>query len=84
MKEYKEIKELYEYCKKIKVTAVLEPIFDGYAIRFPSGADFIQHSHSYGADCGCVEPAIGSEKDDYKATTLDRAKKLVKSGTREN
>lgn len=78
MEKYTEIKELHEYCKKIKVISILEPIFDGYAIRFPNGSDFIQHRGSYGAEHGCVEPAIGNCKYDYTAVTLERAKKLVR------
>lgn len=74
---YKEIIKLYEYCQKIGVNATLEDMYDGYAIRFPSGYDFIQHSHSYGSRCGCVEPAIGS-RSDYTAVSLKNAKALVK------
>ena len=37
--EYNEIKELYKYCVKIGINAVLETLCDGYAIRFPDGGD---------------------------------------------
>lgn len=74
---YKEICELFDYCKKIGVEAELMCFCDGYAIRFPSGGDFVQHSFSYGSHAGYVEPAIGS-KLDYSAVTLDQAKRLVK------
>lgn len=74
---YKEIIVLYEYCNKIGVNAVLEDMFDGYAIRFSNGGDFVQHCCSYGAQCGCVEPAINSRKD-YTAVSLDVAKRLVR------
>lgn len=74
---YKEIINLYEYCQKIGVNAVLEDFLDGYAIRFQSGADFVQHKHSYGAKAGYVEPAIDCRLD-YTAVSLESAKKLVK------
>ena len=41
-REYNEIKELYKYCVKIGINAVLETLCDGYAIRFPDGCDFVQ------------------------------------------
>ena len=47
-REYNEIKELYKYCVKIGINAVLETLCDGYAIRFPDGGDFVQHQYSYG------------------------------------
>ena len=75
--EYNEIKELYKYCVKIGINAVLETLYDGYAIRFPNGGDFIQHQYSYGGDLGCVEPAIGCRAD-YTAVSLRNAKALVK------
>ena len=34
--EYNEIKELYKYCVKIGINAVLETLYDGHAIRFPN------------------------------------------------
>lgn len=74
---YREIVSLYEYCRKIGIEVTLENMFDGFAIRFPSGGDFIQHGWSYGSGCGCVEPAIGS-KADYTAVTLENAKRLVR------
>ena len=75
--EYKEIQELYEYCKKIGVDASLQKLYDGYAIRFASGGDFVQHFGSYGCHCGCVEPAIGC-RTDYTGVTLKNAKTLVR------
>lgn len=76
-KEYKEIIELYNYCRKIGIEAKLETCWDGYAIRFPSGDDFVQHAHSYGSEFGCVEPAIRS-RSDYSPVTLKKAKSLVR------
>ena len=73
---YNEILELYEYCNKIGVQATLEKQWDGYAIRFPCGADFVQHYGSYGSKAGCVEPALGCRLD-YTAVSLKSAKRLV-------
>ena len=75
--KYKEIVELYRYCEKLSIPATIEPCWDGFAIRFPSGYDFVQHKHSYGSSVGCVEPAIGSRLD-YTAVTLKNAKALIK------
>jgi hypothetical protein len=75
--KYKEILELYRYCEKLSIPAIIEPCFDGFAIRFLSGYDFVQHKYSYGASVGCVEPAIGSRLD-YTAVELKNAKRLVK------
>ena len=77
MSKYKEIVELYEYCGKIGVHAEISPMFDGFCIRFKNGGNFIQHGGSYGRDCGCVEPAIGSRLD-YTAVTLKNAKRLLR------
>lgn len=74
---YKEILELYEYCKKIGINATIEQLFDGYKITFPNGSDVIQHIYSYGAYDGCVEPAINS-KLDFTAVSLKNAKQLIK------
>ena len=74
---YREILKLYKYCQKTGVECKLEKLFDGYAIRFNSGGDFIQHRGSYGCDCGCVEPSIGSRLD-YTAVPLKNAIELVR------
>ena len=76
-REYKEILELKEYCDKLGIENTLVTMYDGYSIRFKKGGDFIQHQYSYGYDCGCVEPAIGSRLD-YSAVELKKAKSLVK------
>lgn len=75
--EYIEIQKLYEYCKRIGVDATIEPLYDGYAIRFPCGGDFVQHKYSYGGEIGFVEPAIYCSLD-YTAVSLTSAKRLVK------
>ena len=77
MAEYREIVKLHLYCIKIGIPATLEEFLGGYAIRFPGGGDFVQHKHSYGAENGCVEPAIGSRLD-YTAVPLKNAKALVR------
>lgn len=75
--KYREILKLHTYCEKTGVECRLEKIFDGYVIRFNNGGDFIQHYGSYGCDCGCVEPAIGSRLD-YTAVPLKNAIALVR------
>ena len=75
--KYIEIGELYEYCLKIGVEVRIEPCWDGYAIRFNNGGDFVQHDFSYGGDVGFVEPQIGCRKD-YSPVSLENAKALVK------
>lgn len=75
--KYTEIKELFDYCIKQGINATIELLWDGYAIRFPNGGDFIQHGHSYGSRVGCVEPAIGCRLD-YTAVPLENAKALVR------
>lgn len=44
---YDEIKELYEYCKELKIPCRLEPLYDGYKLVLPDGGDFVQHSFSW-------------------------------------
>lgn len=75
--KYKEILQLKEYCDKIGVEYVIENIFDGYAIRFNNGGDFVQHFGSYSSNAGYIEPAIGCRAD-YTAVTLKNAKRLFK------
>lgn len=75
--QYREIIMLHKYCLKIGVECELEKLFDGYAIRFKSGGDFIQHHGSYGCNVGCVEPAIGCRLD-YRAVPLKNAMVLVR------
>ena len=75
--KYREIIELYDYCEKIGVHAKIKPMFGGFCILFENGGDVIQHDGSYGRDCGCVEPAIGSRLD-YTGIPLKNAKALIK------
>lgn len=74
---YKEIFELFHFCKHIGLEVKLEGIWDGYIIRFKNGADFVQHQFSYGSKSGCVEPARVEDEYDFTAVKLDVAKKLV-------
>lgn len=82
---YDEIKELYEYCKELKIPCKLEPLYDGYKLVLPNEGDFVQHSFSYGSAHGRIEPAIGSDFD-YTACTLSVAKRLIEEyyGQKEN
>lgn len=82
---YDKIKELYEYCKELKIPCRLEPLFDGYKLVLPNGGDFIQHRYSCCSD-SCVEPAILGCELDYTACTLSVAKRLVEKyyGQKEN
>lgn len=75
--KYTEIQALFNYCIKIGIKARFETLYDGYAIRFPDGGDFVQHNGSYGSHNGCVEPAI-SCKLDYTAVPLKNAIALVR------
>lgn len=77
MSKYIEIIKLYGYCQKIGVQADISPMFNGFCIRFKNGGDVIQHDGSYGRDCGCVEPAIGSRLD-YTGIPLKNAKALIR------
>ena len=82
---YKEIKELYEYCKELKIPCRLDILYDGNKLVLPNGGDFVQHSFSYGSAHGRIEPAIGCDLD-YTACTLSVAKRLVEEyyGQKEN
>ena len=82
---YKEIKELYEYCKGLKIPCRLDILYDGRKLALPNGGVFVQHSFSYGSAHGRIEPAIGCDLD-YTACTLSEAKKLVEEyyGQKEN
>ena len=77
MTNYPEIKALFRYCYKKGIPCHITPIRDGYKITFPNGGDFVQHSGSYGANRGCVEPAIGCRAD-YTAVPLKNARELVR------
>lgn len=75
---YGEIRELYRYCVKQGINAKIEELYDGYAVRFPDGSDFVQHYGSYGSSEGCVEPAVNGCRNNYTAMTLEHAKRLVR------
>ena len=75
---YKEIVQLYRFCRQIGICTRLEQFFDGYAIRFPRAkfGDFVQHNFSHGSTVGRVEPAINCSAD-YTGISLVEAKALV-------
>ncbi len=75
MAKYNEIKELYEYCKEIGVSATLTPHSDGFILRFARG-DIAQHSGTKGGRYGLLEPFIRC-KYDLEGVTLEDAKRLV-------
>lgn len=75
-RKYGEILALYRYCVEAGMTARLERLHDGWAVRFPNGGDFAQHAGTYGAHDGFVEPAIGCESD-YSPVSLREAEKLI-------
>lgn len=75
--KYKEILELYAFCREIGIDAKLEQLFDGFKLSFPNGGDFVQHYASYGGKYGYVEPAIGCNRD-YTAVEVSMAKLLVR------
>ena len=74
--KYTEIQKLYEYCVNLGIETTIEPLFDGYIIRFEDGRDIVQHQYSYLALNGYVEPAMGCNLD-YHPVTLDTAKQIV-------
>ena len=74
--KYVEILKLATYCADKGIDCTLEPLFDGWAIRFPNGHDFAQHNGTFKADQGFVEPNIDCGKD-FEPVTLKEAKALV-------
>lgn len=73
---FNEIIKLYEWVvANYGTTARLEKLWDGYAIRFPSGADIVQHSGSYRAKEGYVEPA--GMPYSYKPISVELAQKII-------
>lgn len=76
--KYTEICALFHFCADLGIECTIERLYDGYAVRFPDGSDFAQHHGTYGAEEGCVEPAIGDAEFDYTAVGLNLAKELVK------
>ena len=75
--KYNEIVELQSFCIGEGIACSLTPLFDGFVLRFPNGADFVQHFGSCGSDLGCVEPAGVDEWYDYRAVPFELAKRLV-------
>ena len=75
--KYKEIVELYQWCKENLIHCNLEPLFDGYQIRFLDNSDIIQHFGSYGNQEGFVEPAGIDPDYDYSAVSLEKMKEIL-------
>ena len=73
---FTEILELYELCISHSIPCTLSELWGGYKIEFPDHSDFVQHSFSYGATVGFVEPAGFSCS--YEPVILDEAKELIK------
>lgn len=76
MEKYKEIQELYQFCKDNGIECEFGEMFGGYCITFKVG-DVVQHNASYGRHRGCVEFGYTGTKKDFVATTLEEAKKFV-------
>lgn len=76
--KYAEIWRLKDWCERLGIPHIMQGLFDGYKLCFydKRRGDFVQHEYSYGAEQGCVEPAIGS-RCDYSAVSLRKAKWLV-------
>ena len=72
-----EIKNLFDYCIEKGIDANIVPLYDGYKICFPNGGSFVQHSYSWGGNCGYVEPEIGCSRD-KTAVTSNEARHLVR------
>ena len=72
---YQEIVKLYQWCKENFISCTLEPLWDGYQIRFLDGSDVVQHSGSYGAKNGCVEPCGMSKA--YTAVDIPTIKEII-------
>ena len=72
---YQEIVSLYKWCQKQGIPCDIEQLFDGYKILFADGADVVQHSYSYRAREGYVEPA-GMEKS-YEPVSIKEIKKII-------
>lgn len=75
--KYDEIVKLQSFCIGEGIACLLTPMFDGFILRFPNGADLVQHFGSYGSDRECVEPAGVDERYDYSAVSFELAKSLV-------
>lgn len=76
-KFYGEIFKLKDYCDKLGIKYRFEHLYNGYTIIFQEKYDIVQHDHSYGNDRGCVEFAISKPRIDYRAISLENAKRLV-------
>lgn len=72
--DYKEIQLLAMFWHNdLKSEFTLSRMYDGYQLRFPNGADVVQHQYSYGSQEGCVEFAGVDDEIDYSAIDLNTA-----------
>lgn len=74
---YKEILELYEFCKENGIWCEKEDFLDGYKLSFKNNSDCVQHRGSYGGKAGYVEFGFTYEKIDFEPIKLEDAKKFV-------
>lgn len=64
---------------ELKSECTLVRMYDGYQLRFPSGADVIQHQYSYGSQEGCVEFGGVDDDIDYSAIDFTTALNILKA-----
>lgn len=77
--KYHEIQLLAMYWHNgLKSECELVRMYDGYQLRFPNGADVIQHQYSYGSQEGCVEFAGVDDDIDYSAIDFKTALNILK------
>lgn len=62
----------------LKSECTLSKMYDGYQLRFPNGADVIQHRYSYGSQEGCVEFGGVDDDIDYSAIDFTTALNILK------
>ena len=73
---FNEIVKLYNWIiEEFGDVGVFGELWDGYKFTFPNGADIVQHSGSYQARLGCVEPA--GMPYAYHPITIEKAKKII-------
>ena len=77
--KYKEIQLLAMYWKNdLKSECTLSRWYDGYKLRFPNGANVVQHPGSCGSQEGCVEFAGVDDDIDYSAIDFPTALNILK------
>lgn len=77
--KYTEIQLLAMYWQNdLKSECAFLNIYDGYQIRFPNGADVVQHKYSYGGPEGYLEFAGVDEEIDYAPIDFETAFNILK------